>query len=174
MRLFFALWPPIEIAERLAEIARSAANNFGGKPTREETIHLTLAFIGDVPDDRLPLLIGSARGIRTAPFDLDIDGLGYWRHNHLIWASILPSAALTELASTLKNALTEVGFANGREKHAFAPHVSLVRKVPESSVPLTLPVIEPARWHCPSFVLVRSRLADAPPFYETVSEFPLS
>lgn len=173
MRLFFALWPPREIAERLARIAQANATRFGGKPTRQETIHLTLSFLGEVSDERLPQLIRSAEDVRSAPFDLDIDGLGFWQHNHLIWGRPLPSAALTELAGRLQNALTEAGFAHGREKYAFSPHVSLVRKVPQANVPLRFHVIEPTHWHCASFVLVRSRLSDAPPTYETVYEFPL-
>lgn len=173
MRLFFALWPPREIAERLARIAQLNANHFGGKPTRQETIHLTLAFLGEVNDERLPPLIQAAKGIRAAPFDLAIEGLDFWQHNHLIWGRTQASAALTELTSRLQNALSEAGFAHGREKQAFTPHLSLVRKVPVPSVPLRFPVIEPMHWHCASFVLVRSRPSGGPSSYETICEFPL-
>ena len=61
MRLFFALWPPLEVAEQLAGVARAVAQQFGGKPTRQETLHLTLAFLGEVPDDRMSLLMQTAR-----------------------------------------------------------------------------------------------------------------
>lgn len=173
MRLFFALWPPREIAERLATIAQLNANDFGGKPTRQETIHLTLAFLGEVNDERLPSLIRAAKDVRATSFDLDIEGLDFWQHNHLIWGRTRPSAALTELAGRLQNTLTEAGFAQGREKQAFIPHLSLVRKVPATSVPLRFPVIETMHWHCASFVLVRSRPSDVPPSYETIYEFPV-
>ena len=173
MRLFFALWPPREIAERLARIAQLNANNFGGKPTRQETIHLTLAFLGEVNDERLPPLIQAAKGIGAAPFDLAIEGLDFWQHNHLIWGRTQASPALTDLASRLQNTLTEAGFAHDREKQVFTPHLSLVRKVPVTSVPLRFPVIAPIHWHCASFVLVCSRPSDGLPSYETICEFPL-
>ena len=173
MRLFFALWPPQEVAQRLAERARSVADTFGGRPTWNETIHLTLAFLGEIPEERLSDLVQSAQTVRARPFDLDINGLGYWHHNHLIWAGVGPSEPLTELAGQLKGALLESGFVNDKEKHGFAPHLSLVRKVPDADV-LALPSIDPARWHCDRFVLVCSRLSGSPPIYESVSEFPLA
>jgi 2'-5' RNA ligase len=41
------------VAGRLAAIAGEAAARFGGRATRRDTIHLTLAFLGDVPESRL-------------------------------------------------------------------------------------------------------------------------
>jgi RNA 2',3'-cyclic 3'-phosphodiesterase len=173
MRLFFALWPPTDIAQRLSERARSVADMFGGRPTRQETLHLTLAFIGEVSDERLSELVQSAQTVRAMPFDLDINRLGYWHHNHLIWAGVSPSEPLAELAGQLKRVLLESGFVNDKDKHGFAPHLSLVRKVPDADA-LVLPPVEPARWFCDRFVLVCSQRSSTPPFYETVSEFPLT
>ena len=48
MRLFFALWPPEDLSRALADGAEALARRFGGKPARRETIHLTLAFLGEV------------------------------------------------------------------------------------------------------------------------------
>jgi len=50
MRLFFALWPPTAAAEQLTDIANSISKQLGGKPTRQDTVHLTLAFLADVPE----------------------------------------------------------------------------------------------------------------------------
>jgi len=174
MRLFFALWPPPEVAEQLALIARSAAEQFGGKPTRLETIHLTLAFLGDVPEEKLPLLIHTARGSRAAPFGLDLDRLAYWQHNHLLWAGTAsPSAALGEFAGHLRKTLAQSGFMPDDGQRVFSPHVSLVRKIPETGSPLELPAIEAIYWRCSGFVLVRSSSSDAGPTYESISAFPL-
>ena len=174
MRLFFALWPPIEISKKLLGIAQATAGQFGGKSTRQETIHLTLAFLGEVPEDQLSRVIQSAMRVRAKPFELDIDRLGFWHQNHLLWAgSTSPCARLNTLANDLQNALTETGFAMDSWKRGFNPHISLTRKIPEASSPLELPAIEPIRWLCSSFALVRSRLTDAGSLYETVSDFPL-
>ena len=139
MRLFFALWPPTEAAEQLSGIAQSAARQFGGKPTRQETIHLTLAFLGEVPEEQLPLLEQTARIVRAAPFMLNIDCLGYWRRNHLLWAgSDSPCIALAELVENLQSALTDAGFTVADRDRTFTPHITLIRKVPEAREPFAL------------------------------------
>lgn len=49
MRLFFALWPSPDAAERLASIAAETAARAGGRPTRQETLHLTMALLAKLP-----------------------------------------------------------------------------------------------------------------------------
>jgi 2'-5' RNA ligase len=73
MRLFFALWPSPAAAERLASAATDAAARLGGRPTRLETLHLTLAFLGEVADERVPGLLALATNLPAAPFELRID-----------------------------------------------------------------------------------------------------
>ena len=76
------------------------------------------------------------------------------------------------------NALNVSGFGADKQGHGFAPHISLVRKVPDAGVVadvVKFPPVEPVRWHCDRFVLVCSRRAGSPPYsyYEEVAEFPL-
>jgi 2'-5' RNA ligase len=171
-RVFFALWPPAEGAERLGGIARATAANHGGRATRPETIHLTLAFVGDVPEARLPDLVDAAAGVRGQPFDLGLDQVGFWTHNRLCWAGTsAPPAALAELAGALRTALRGAGFPIERERGAFVPHVTLVRKT-ASAVPAQ-PIAPAVAWPCAAFVLVRSRLSVHGSAYEVLREFPL-
>jgi 2'-5' RNA ligase len=176
-RVFFALWPSAEVADRLGDIAQDAALSFGGRATRSDTIHLTLAFLGNVPEARLPELSSAAAAVCVEPFSIRLDRLGFWSHNHLLWAGCQTSAArLDELFGQLRLALTRAGFRVGGEGRDFAPHVTLVRHVPESAAPsenLPLPPIEPLRWCCERFVLVRSTLSVLGPAYRIVDEFPL-
>ena len=179
MRLFFALWPPVGAARKLARIALAAASTLGGKATRQNTIHLTLAFLGEIEEAKLPLLIQTAEGLHAAPFSVEVDRLGYWRHNQLLWAgSASPSAPLNELVDTLRDALAKAGFHVDGEQRRFIPHLTLVRKLPEPSIPaarpIELPEIDPVRWRCTRFVLVRSQTADGGPSYEILADFPLS
>jgi 2'-5' RNA ligase len=172
-RVFFALWPPAAAAARLGSIARATAAAHGGRATRAETIHLTLAFVGDVAEASLPALIDAAAGVRGQPFDLSLDRLGFWRHNRLCWAGAsAPPPVLAELAGGLHAALRDAGFPVQRERGAFAPHVTLVRKT-TSAVPAQ--PIEPAvAWPCAAFVLVRSRLSARGAAYEELRRFPLA
>jgi len=174
MRLFFALWPPAEVAQQLAEIARSATDQFEGRPTRQESVHLTLAFLGEVSEERLPLLIQTAQIIRAAPFVLNIDSLGYWHHNHLLWAgNATPCVALGELVNDLQMVLSNAGFAVDGQNRIFTPHITLVRKFPQASAPLTLPVVETICWPCSRFVLVRSKGSESGSSYQIIYDFSL-
>ena len=171
-RVFFALWPAAENARQLAALAGEFARTAGGRATRPETIHLTLAFLGDVAVDRLPALVDAARAVRAAPFALTLDRCGYWSHNRLLWAgcSHVPEA-LSDLAGKLAEALSGAGFLNTTGQRSFTPHVTLVRKVAQRDPPV--PACVPLVWPCTSFVLVRSTLTAAGPSYRPLAEFPL-
>jgi 2'-5' RNA ligase len=171
-RVFFALWLPADGAERLGGIAGATAARHGGRATRPETIHLTLAFVGDVPEARLPALVDAVADVRGQPFELCLDRLGFWTHNRLCWAGASrPPVALAELAGSLRAALCGAGFPVERERGAFVPHVTLVRKT-ASAVPMQ-PIGPAVAWHCAAFVLVRSRLSVHGSAYEVLREFPL-
>jgi 2'-5' RNA ligase len=165
------------VADALATIARDAAVSFGGRATRRDTIHLTLAFLGNVPEVRLPELSAAARQVRAEPFGIHIDRLGFWSHNHLLWAGCRrPVASLGELSGQLRLALARAGFRVGGEGRDFIPHVTLVRHVPEAGAPSEnrpLPPIAALPWHCGNFVLVRSTLAASGPTYRVIDAFPL-
>ena len=172
-RVFFALWPPPEVARQLSAVADSFAQCAGGRATREATVHLTLAFIGDVPLERLPDLERAARNVRAEAFDLTLDQFGLWHHNRIFWAgcSIVPPA-LVELASALSAALQAAGFEVADARRHFTPHVTLVRKVKALAAPL--PPGQTLPWPCTKFVLVRSQLSASGAYYQTLAEFPLS
>ena len=171
-RVFFALWPPPEVARQLSAVADSFAQRAGGRATREATVHLTLAFIGDVPLERLPDLGRAARNVRAEAFDLKLDQFGLWHHNRIFWAgcSIVPPA-LVELANALSAALQAAGFDVADARQHFFPHVTLVRKVKALAAPL--PPGQTLPWPCPKFVLVRSHLSASGASYQTLAEFLL-
>jgi len=177
-RVFFALWPPAALSAQLAEVARTTAGQFGGRPTRRETIHLTLAFLGEVAESRLPELLGIARRIKGAAFDLQIDHLGFWAHNHLLWAGCTSMpAALQRLVGDVHNALIPAGFRPDTGGHGFTPHLSLLRRVPVARAPSSGRCVAPLQvpaWACRSFVLVRSLLSSQGPDYRILGEFPLA
>ncbi len=175
MRLFFALWPSASARQRLAAVAASCAGSEGGRATRLETIHLTLVFLGEVPDAQLSSVIEAGRAIQLAPFDVRIDRLGYWRHNRLLWAGCASQPpSLLVLAEALRQELMVAGVVFVEDKRSFMPHLTLVRKVPEVCAAESLPDIEPITWHCSSFALVESQLTSTGSAYRTVAEFPLA
>jgi 2'-5' RNA ligase len=174
-RVFFALWPPAELAEQLADIAREAAGRFGGRATRRETIHLTLAFLGEVPESRLDELGAAAAEVRGQPFEFSLDRLGCWRHNHLLWAGCSqPAAALEKLQADLGQALIRAGFKVDGPGRTFSPHLTLVRKLPPGVGPVEVAALPAGRarsWHCERFVLVRSKISSSGSEYLILREF---
>ena len=83
MRLFFALWPSPEAARALGEWARAVRRESGGRATRDETIHLTLAFLGEADPEKA---IAAARPVRGQAFDLPVDTALYWPRQRIVWA----------------------------------------------------------------------------------------
>jgi 2'-5' RNA ligase len=166
-RVFFAVWPDWVAVESLAVTALAAQKICGGRASRPETLHLTLAFLGNVAVSRLPAATAAAAGISSESFVLTLDHLGYWRHNRVLWAGGT-AAPLTALAGNLVTALRDRDFQlDGRP---FAPHVTLVRdarcrKLPELDATAT--------WLVREFVLAESHLSAAGACYEIVGRWPL-
>jgi 2'-5' RNA ligase len=171
-RVFFALWPSPESARQLAEVADSFAKCAGGRPTRQEAMHLTLTFIGDVPVGRLPDLERATREVRGEAFTLTLDRLGIWRHNRIFQAgcSVSPPA-LVELRESLNTILQAAGFSVADTRRSFTPHVTLVHKM--VTLDAELPDYEAIAWNNRQFVLARSSVSVEGSSYRIVAEFPL-
>ena len=174
MRLFFALWPPAAIADRLGALAADCAHRYGGRATRPDTLHLTLSFLGEVADDRLARLIDAARSVDARRFVLAVDRVAYWQHNRLLWAgSSSPPRALIELVADLSTALNDEGFAEPDAAREFAAHLTLVRRTPGFRDTDTPALIEAIDWHVAQYALVESRLSHAGTTYRQVAVFGL-
>ena len=130
MRLFFALWPPAQAARGLHAWAQKAARETRGRVTRAETIHLTLAFLGEVDEEALPSAIGAGRGTGGKAHTLPIEQARWWKHNRIVWAGPNETPApLASLAVELKRNLLEAGFE--LEQRPCPAPVTLFRKACE-------------------------------------------
>jgi len=183
-RVFFALWPDEPCAGRLRAIAERLAERFAGRAMQQETLHLTLVFVGDVNTERLPDLLALASEVEeelrsSAPVFPDsgpllLDRLGYWQHKRLLWmGSEHCPAALGFLAELLAGKLRARGYAISLRP--FVPHVTLVRKAKRIPPTPELEALNPAAlaWPCGSFVLVRSRLSSLGAAYERLGTWKL-
>jgi RNA 2',3'-cyclic 3'-phosphodiesterase len=171
LRLFFALWPPVAVAGELHRVAESIRAKAGGRAMARETLHQTLAFLGEVPAHRVAALRDLAAGLTDCPAStLTLDRLGYWRHNHIVWAApSTPAVELALLAERLGRGLERAGFPV--EKRPFQPHLTLLRNVRN---PPVLPPLAPMAWPVADFVLVASELGPQGARYRTVAKWPLS
>jgi 2'-5' RNA ligase len=168
MRLFFALWPPREAAAALHAWALRASGATGGRATRADSIHLTLAFLGKIDAGRLAELKGlhAAGGAHTLP----IEQARHWVRKRIVWAGPKETPdALRALAGTLTAQLAKRNFPT--EARPFAAHVTLIRN---TRGPGDLPALPEVDWPVREFLLVRSHLSAQAPSYETLARYALA
>lgn len=152
-RVFFALWPDADVARRLFELGESLCASSDGRQMRRDTLHLTLAFIGDIPRSRVAELITIGDHTRAATLTLYLDHIGRWRHNRIVWAgtNTVPDA-LADFVARLGSGLAEAGFA--MEQRNFAPHVTLLRNARSDLT--CIDINPPITWQIAGFALVES------------------
>lgn len=152
-RVFFALWPDARVRDDLARAARNLHGVVGGRRTRYDSIHLTLAFIGEVDMAGLRCLLAPPADVATSAFLITLDEWGCWGRNGLAWAapSHIPEP-LCELAANLERWLRGAGFEP--EHRPFTPHVTLLRKAHCDRLPAGM---APISWRVNAFALIRSR-----------------
>ena len=125
-KLFFALWPDNRQRDRLRDVINSVARTVEGKMVDRRLWHVTLAFVGDLDDERLPELSARAAKIKVEPFRLSFDRLEYWPRPKL--ACLTAPTVPTELAALvdgLNAILTDMGITT--EDRTYRPHITVVR-----------------------------------------------
>ena len=154
MRLFFALWPDAPAAAALAQLARELAAASGGKAVPAAKIHLTLAFLGDVDEQRLALAMQAPSDLACAAFAMQLDEVGSFRGARVAWAGCRePGRGLIELQAGLSRRLAERGFAP--DERPYKPHVTLARKIGRPVAPAPIAQIQ---WRAREIALVRTEL----------------
>jgi 2'-5' RNA ligase len=152
MRHFFAVWPDAQSAAALAALSVRLADEAGGKPVRAEKIHLTLAFLGAIPESVREAAIDAADATRGDSFSLAVDTMGSFRRARVAWVGIsAPPPPLMRLQSALAAALASRGLE--LEDRPYAPHVTLARNVAR---PVATRAMAPIAWRVDAFTLVRS------------------
>ena len=165
-RVFFGLWPDESTRAALVKTTRRAVHAAGGRPTPRENLHITIAFLGALEPDELDRA-RDVPPIRTGPFELTLDTLGYWARPRILWLS--PSGqpdALGELERALWDGLAAQGFE--RERKVFMPHVTLSRRARAVNA-----TVKPVRWAAERLTLLESVPVDRGVRYEPIGDWPL-
>ncbi len=150
MRCFVAIELPEEVKERLAELqAELGAPGGGVRWMKPEAMHLTVKFLGEVPDKHLPAVCDavSMAADWCRPFELAVRSAGCFPARggvRVVWAGVEePTGVLADLHATCQEVMFELGFPV--EGRAFSPHLTLGRsKDPRRAAPLRdlLPSVE--------------------------------
>lgn len=126
-RLFFALWPDDRQREALRDPIKAALGPVEGQAVYRGNWHVTLVFVGHVPDERVPALEAATAGIEPEPFRLRFDRLDYWpRPKIACLAATAVPPQLAALVGRLEAVVRECGVAV--EERAYRPHLTIARK----------------------------------------------
>jgi RNA 2',3'-cyclic 3'-phosphodiesterase len=125
IRLFVAVPIPEELRRRMAMLATGVQ---GARWSPEENMHLTLCFIGEVTEDRLPDIAIQLDRVNCAPFALRLSGAGHFETKgrvRALWIGVEGNPQLAALQERVSAALGRAGVAP--DKRRFLPHVTIGR-----------------------------------------------
>lgn len=144
--------------------------------------HLTLTFLGEVPDAVLEVADDLLRTLRQAPFPVEVAGAGLFGGGRptAVWAGIAPSEPLGRLQAKCDRIARSAGVR--LEGRRFHPHVTLgrfPRPMPEDALKLERAVVaeqgfRAGPWVADRVVLYRSHLTKAGSVYEALADYALA
>jgi 2'-5' RNA ligase len=177
VRVFVAVFPPPEVRRALIGAARELPVAGEVRWARPENVHLTLKFLGDVPEDGMKRVAEALEPVclRHGPFDAELSGFGAFpsaRRARILWAGIGEgSEFLRRLALDVEASLEPLGFE--REGRPYVPHMTLGRA---RGRPVSFETVEtpPLGFRVKKLDLVESVLGGAGATYSTLATYPLS
>ncbi|MGV6474180.1 RNA 2',3'-cyclic phosphodiesterase [Azotobacter vinelandii] len=166
LRLFFGLPLPHRQAEAIDRWRRELG--LDGRPVARRNLHLTLAFLGSHPLERLAELQCLGEGIRGNAFEMKLDRLETGRHGLVCLGTGQAPEALLQLAGELQRLLRGAGYA--LDERAFWPHLTLARDCRNPPLPASPPDF---RWRAERFVLFHSTSDAHGTLYRPLFHWPL-
>ncbi|MDP9009884.1 MAG: RNA 2',3'-cyclic phosphodiesterase [Pseudomonadota bacterium] len=164
MRLFFALWPDADTATRLASIAAQLNVLGPGRLVHSKNYHVTLAFLGEVADSRLPPVQRVGGSVQAPRCTIAFDALEYWPRSQVVVVTA------RKIPPGLLRLATQLHAATGLPAEQLRVHVTLARKIAQAPV---LQAMSGVFWRAASFSLVRSETGGAESAYTVVDTWPL-
>jgi 2'-5' RNA ligase len=171
MRLFIGLPVPSEIAQALARVARAT-----GLPKARwmapENMHLTLVFLGEVAEAKLPLILSQLEEIEPPNLQVRFTSFDTFPRAGVLFAAVEPAPRLLQLQSQVADKMSECGFPP--EDRPYHPHITVARfqgSVRLGPNRLMLPTEFRRRFAVGQVNLYRSHTAPAGSRYEILAGF---
>jgi 2'-5' RNA ligase len=178
IRSFIAVDIPDNMRDDAALIQREIATE-GLRFVRPQLVHVTLKFLGDVPEEIIDDVVGALRSVRVQSFDARLKGLGAFpgRSVRVVWIGL--EGEFSGLYEAVERALDGFGFE--RDSRGFSPHVTIARvsrQSPDISGTLSRKIsnmgnVDLGSFHVDHFLLKKSTLTRGGPIYEDLATFPL-
>ena len=122
MRLFVGLQPSDDFRTALSVLQdRLRAAGITGRYLEPSNLHMTLAFVGEWPEDITQVLPAVGH-----PFTITLAHPGIFPEAKVLWAGVEASEELNRLAQSVRNSLAENGIPFDPKE--FNPHITLMRK----------------------------------------------
>jgi 2'-5' RNA ligase len=133
MRTFVAIDLAPDLKINMEALIRNIKKDARGvKWVKPAGMHLTLKFLGDIPQEKAGDVIGLLKAIaeKYSPFPLLMKGTGTFptgrkRGTRVIWAGITETPELMALHEAMEEGFETIGFP--REDRPFHPHLTLGR-----------------------------------------------
>lgn len=189
LRLFIAIPLPEPVLRQLAEVQRLLEKQMPAGSVRwvkPEGIHLTLKFLGDTPEGKVPAIRDALTAVarRAAPCSFTVGDLGCFpnlRRPRVIWVGVQePGGQLALLQEAVEKGMATLGYP--REGRPFSPHLTLGRvkdSVPARDVARIGDIVGATsvgtlgEVRAESFALIRSILQPTGAEYTPLAEFHL-
>ena len=187
LRLFAAIEIAPQVRSKIARYLNSHVTDLKRiKWVTPDQFHLTLKFLGDVPQTEIHHVIRAIQNAcaRSEPFDLVFEEIGAFpsaESPRTLWVGVSEGVEeSTDLAEAIDGELAEIGYP--RESRRFTPHLTIGRvkkSVPDGGAGLDaflLPAKGPSFFgvsSVTSVTLFSSELSRGGPKYEPLAEFDL-
>jgi 2'-5' RNA ligase len=178
-RLFVAIALPEPVRAALVALAQPLP---GVAWTRPEQLHLTLRFLGDVPEEKIEAITTRFATVRVEPFLLPIEGVGAFppkKPPRVVWIGVgRGHPHLHQLRQRVDDALLAAGLID-LDVRMFHPHVTLARCTEHAAAAVrhwlhTLREFGAPPFRVEAFDLCASELRPSGAVHTLVQRFPLA
>lgn len=184
LRLFIAIETPPGIKSQIDNVIselQSAQANVRWE--QSEKIHITLKFLGEIPEKVLPQIVLHLEGVagNTSPFTIRYSGLGCFPTMHeprIVWVGVDDiENKLRPLAASIETEMASIGLE--KEIKGFHPHVTIGRIKSRKNVTTLLRTMESITLESQpttitEIVLIKSELKPKGSVYGLVKTFQLT
>lgn len=178
-RLFIAIDPPPAVAAAAAALRAPLP---GARWVREDQLHLTLRFLGEVREEAIAALRRDLATVKGQFFALALRGVGVFppprprKPARVLWTGVAPAGPIRALAGAIAAAL---GTDAENDEREFSPHLTLARfrEPPGAALEAFLArhaAFSTPSWRVEEYHLYRSTLGAAGARHDLVERFPLA
>lgn len=177
MRVFIAIDLPENVKARIFHKFELFQNKnlFKGKFVAKENLHLTLKFLGNVPNEKLEEIKKKLRSIEFEKFECGIGKVGVFNENHIkiIWVDLM-CENVEKLQKQISNALPPLSTDDKEfNTHVTTARVRSVGNKEELLKELRNMHFKGMDFEVNEFLLIKSELTRQGPRYEVLERYPL-